>query len=175
MSVDPHERFLKLHMKHQQTLFSYLLGQLRNPHQAEDILQEVSIICWRKFSSYDPDRPYLPWAIGVARNEVRRNFRTQSRREGLLPQEILDQVAECMADQDEALSEEVRFLESCVSSLNDWQRKLLLLRYQDGYSPRDMAATLGRPLAALNMQMVRVRKALARCIERKRAQAHHAR
>lgn len=173
MSADAHERFLKLHMKHQQTLFSYLLGQVRNPHQAEDILQEVSIICWRKFASYDQDRPYLPWAIGVARNEVRRSFRKLGRQEGLLPQDVLDQVAETMVKEDEALTEEFRFLESCVSCLNDWQRKLLFLRYQDGCSPRDMAVKLGRPLSALNMQMVRLRKSLARCIEQKRAQARH--
>lgn len=35
-------------------------------HQADDVVQETARVLWQKFASYDPERPFWPWARQIA-------------------------------------------------------------------------------------------------------------
>lgn len=169
MVDDAQTRFLKLHMAHQRSLYGFLLAAVRNPVEADDLLQQVTLILWKKFGSFREGSPYLAWAFGVARFEIASHFRRQGRGERRLPLEILDQVAPELEAQEGRLEQERGALAECVRVLPEPLRELLRLRYDEGASLRDLAGRLGQSLAAVNMKIVRIRRALLDCTRRRLA------
>jgi len=165
VTEDLQTRFLRLHMAHQRALFSYLLAAVRDPGTAEDLLQEVTLVLWKKFEQYRPEVPYIAWAHGVARREVAAHFRGKGR-ETTLPLEILDSVAPELESLEGELSIESRALAGCMEKLPGPSRELLRLRYQERCSLRALADRMGQSLAAVNMRIVRVRRALLDCTRR---------
>jgi len=57
--------FLKLFLKVQPAVRSYLLSLLRNAVDADDVFQEVSLVLWERFGDYDDKYPFLNWAFGI--------------------------------------------------------------------------------------------------------------
>ncbi|MBN1669479.1 MAG: RNA polymerase subunit sigma, partial [Kiritimatiellae bacterium] len=72
MGKDPHTRFLELHMANQRDIFNYLLAAVHDFQDAEDLLQDVTLVLWKKFDQYKEEFPFLRWALGIARREVAR-------------------------------------------------------------------------------------------------------
>jgi len=166
MTEELHRKFLELHMAHQKTLFAYLLRGSRDYSQAEDLLQKVTIILWEKFKEYDPRLSYPAWAFGIARRQLALHFRETRRREVSLPAELLEQIALGMESEADQLSAESRALAQCLDKLPGDSRDLLRQRYVEGAPLSDLARLLGQTLAALNMRLVRIRKALLDCTGR---------
>jgi RNA polymerase sigma-70 factor (ECF subfamily) len=60
-------------------------------------------------------------------------------------------------------------LERCLRELPERQRQLILARYAPGASVQDLAAERRQTPTALSLALMRIRKALETCIERKLA------
>jgi RNA polymerase sigma-70 factor, ECF subfamily len=166
MSEETHRRFLELHLAHQKSLFAYLLAGSRDYAEAEDLLQKVTIILLERFPEYDPALSYPAWAFGVARRQLALHFREFRKREIRLPVELLEEVRQGMESDADRLSAESRALAQCLDKLPAPSRELLQKRYVESSSLSDLAATMGQTLAALNMKLVRIRKALLDCTGR---------
>jgi len=164
MAKDAQTEFLELHLAHQRALFGYILAAVRDFQRAEDLLQQVTLILWKKFGDYRRSSPFLPWAMGVARNEILHHFR--AKKEPPLPLEILDEVGGAMAEDAPGLSEESRALAECVQKLPELDRTLLRSRYQEGISLASLASRVRQSLAAVNMRLVRIRKSLVDCTQK---------
>ena len=61
---DDHERFTRLLIEHEPELLRCVLVAVPNRADARDIMQECSVALWRRFSEYDPERSFVPWALG---------------------------------------------------------------------------------------------------------------
>jgi RNA polymerase sigma-70 factor (ECF subfamily) len=166
MTQDRHHRFLELHLAHQRALFAFLLAGSRDFARAEDLLQKVSLILWEKFGEYDPAQSYPAWAFGIARRQLALDFRESRRRELSLPPDILEEVSQAMEGESERMSSESRALARCMDKLSDDAKDLLRGRYAENSSLADLARRTGLTLAALNMKLVRIRKALLDCTQR---------
>ena len=164
MAKDLQTEFLELHLAHQRAVFGYLLAAVRDFNRAEDLLQQVTLVLWRKFGDYRKSAPYLPWALGVARNELLHHFR--ARKESAVPLEVLDEVTGVLAEEQPRLSDEARVLAECVKKLPEPDRLLVRSRYEEGTPLSALAGRLRQSLAAVNMRLVRIRKALLECAER---------
>jgi DNA-directed RNA polymerase specialized sigma24 family protein len=77
---DDHERFTRLLIRHEPELLRCVLVVVPHRADARDILQECSVALWRRFAEYDSERPFVNWAMGFVRMEVRRFLRTAHRR-----------------------------------------------------------------------------------------------
>ena len=64
------EEMVRLLAKHQDDLFRYIFALLPHEEDARDALQETSVALFRKWSEYDPEKPFLAWAYGFAVLEV---------------------------------------------------------------------------------------------------------
>jgi RNA polymerase sigma-70 factor (ECF subfamily) len=91
--VEIHERFTRCWTLAQPIVASYLCAAVPDFHEAEDLLQNVSIVCLRKFSDYDERRPFVAWALGMAKIELLRLRRTQMRLPLLQDEKLLDELA----------------------------------------------------------------------------------
>src|SRR5258708_8332193 len=77
--MDAHERFTLLWTAAQPIVGSYIGSLVPDFQEAEDLLQEVALVLLRKFPEYDDRRPFVAWALGVARFEVLHAHRSHAR------------------------------------------------------------------------------------------------
>ena len=77
--MDAHERFTLLWTAAQPIVGSYIGSLVPDFQEAEDLLQEVALVLLRKFPEYDDRRPFVAWALGVARFEVLHARRSHAR------------------------------------------------------------------------------------------------
>jgi RNA polymerase sigma factor (sigma-70 family) len=134
-------------------LYRFCLLQMKNPADAEDILQEVFYKrLYRSPSFASPDHERR-WLFRVALNQCRDAWKHASRSE--LPLEVAS---------DTVTPEELGLLEQ-VAKLPEPQRTALHLHYWEGYSLREIAALLGVTVPTVKMRLKRGRDALRRTWE----------
>ena len=139
-------------------------------HDSEDILQNVASALVDKLDQYDPDRPFLPWAIGVARLEIMKHRQSRGRDRHVFGDEVLARLAEACVDfggEQEPLKEA---LDQCLGQLEGRSRKLLEFRYLHDLKPKRIAQQLGLTDNSVRVMLHRIRVGLRRCIERRMAQ-----
>jgi RNA polymerase sigma factor (sigma-70 family) len=71
--------FVKRLMEHRSMLHSFVYALLRDPHLTEDILQEVAVVLWSKYSEFRPGTDFGAWARSVAYREVLSARRSEAR------------------------------------------------------------------------------------------------
>jgi RNA polymerase sigma-70 factor (ECF subfamily) len=169
-----HRRFLQHFVSSERVLTGYLLAATGSPHDAEDLLQEVSVALWEGFERFDEKRSFSAWALGIARHKVIDWRGRRGRREAVLGLDVLDSIGRTALAESELLAERRSVLHRCIEALPAHLRELVGLRYRDGLPLEDLAAQFGRNLGAIQMALVRVRRALRECVERKLAEAWEA-
>ncbi len=166
-----HRLFLKHFLREESVLKAYLLTATGDMHAADDLLQEVSSVLWEKFEQYDDERPFRNWALGIARLETLKwRQRLARSRETLSPdllQTLADTAAECAGE----LDDRAVHLRQCVAGLKQKTRRVLRLRYWEARSIRQVAQELDKSVASIEMLLVRARRQLRQCVERKLAGA----
>ena len=74
-----HEALNELFKSVQEPLFRYLLSLVKEPHRAEDILQEVFIRIYRKLGWLREPDAFRPWAYQIASREAFRYLQRERR------------------------------------------------------------------------------------------------
>ena len=161
--VEDRSEFLRLFLKVQPAVRSYLLSLLRNAVDADDVFQEVSLVLWERFGDYDARYPFLNWAFGIARNHVARWRRSTPRARAWLPPEVEEKLAVTYAEIEDDLSPRRKALQTCVEKLGAHARELLTLRYEKVWSLQKIAQARGISLNAVNKALGKIRKALSDC------------
>ena len=135
--------------------------------QAEDILQNVALTCLRKFGEYDERRPFVAWALGVARREVLASQRKHARSFLCFRSDLLEQLAEVCEEMVPELDMRTRALRECLKLLDGRASKAVQLRYEQALRLDDVASKLEiKPLNA-RVLLSRIRSSLRDCVERK--------
>ncbi|MEM9645372.1 MAG: sigma-70 family RNA polymerase sigma factor [Planctomycetota bacterium] len=163
---DVHERFTRLLIQHEPELLRSILVVIPHRNDARDVLQECSVALWRRFDDFDPSRPFVPWALGFVRVEIRR-FLRQSRRRSVLTERAATLL---LADQDRDAAERdrrERYLTRCVEQLNATQRELIRGYYDLESSIPELADRTGRSVDAVYKMLQRIRQNLQKCVELK--------
>ena len=161
------QRLLKHFVEEDVPLRAYIFAATRNSHDTEDLLQSVWSILWRKIDQYDDRRPFRAWAFGVARLEVLKWRQRQGRSREYLTENTLELMAESATEHAADLDMRGEFLKECLKRLGDAWRHVLTLKYYQGLSIRDIADRIGKSTPAVEMILVRARRSLRACIERK--------
>jgi RNA polymerase sigma-70 factor (ECF subfamily) len=146
-------------------VFAQLVAGIGSFHDAEDVLQEVAVSVAKNYGAYDPRRPFIAWALGIARNHMLMYFR-KHHRDRLV---FKNHLAELVGSHLEALSEERQdirreALYQCLNRLDVDRRRLIEMRYSSGLSVVEMAERLGKSVAAVKGSLHRVRRALEKCV-----------
>ena len=145
----------------------YIFSALGNHAHGQDVLQKTNLALWRKADEYDPERPFLPWAMGIARFEVLAFFRDRQRDRHLFEPDVAEAMLSRAAIQMDELPARQAALRRCVSEIAPEHRQWLDLRYLRGGSLAEIAEKAGRTVDSVKSAMMRVRKSLRKCIERR--------
>ncbi|MEM1354773.1 MAG: sigma-70 family RNA polymerase sigma factor [Planctomycetota bacterium] len=155
----------------QTSVRAYLLAAVQNYHDAEDLTQQVAVAVARDFEKYDPQTPFIRWALAIARNRVLNYRRAKATSKLVFSPDTLESLAGAMPEQPPAQSETRQALDRCLGKLQDRSRHALTLRYEQDLKPREIALSLGMSHTAVTSLLHRVHKALAKCVKEALAKA----
>jgi RNA polymerase sigma-70 factor, ECF subfamily len=151
-------------------LYGLLLRVLRDPGDAQEILQETFLTAWKDARKFDPQRgSELAWLIAMARSRGIDRLRSRQRR-GQREEEAGRQISIVRSNvdamgNDPAAFREIRMaVRSALQELPDAQRTALELAYFEGLSQSEIATRLGEPLGTVktrtNLAMKKLRERL---------------
>lgn len=150
----------------QPAVSAYITAAVRDFSARDDILQEVAVAVLDAFDGYDDTRPFTPWAIGIARNQIGLYLRRLRRDRVTFDTDAMAGVAAAF---ERIPHDEVRRLDrlrECLGRLAPRARQLCELRYGRDMKPAAIAAALATSANAVSKALQRVRDELRGCIER---------
>lgn len=156
---------MNLLIRAQPDLYAFICMLLGRRDAVEDILQKTNLMLMRHAAEYDAQRAFLPWAKAFAYNQTRKYLKSQSRSPLVFSDELVDTLAQDALQPEYAERHELELLERCIQKLTPGQRELIQNRYYKGQSVETLADSMQRSLAAVYVQIHRIRKLLGKCIE----------
>src|SRR5215467_14522354 len=100
METDPRnetesrKRLMALMTRHQRQIFSYIYTLVPNRYDAEDLLQETSLVICEKFDEFKPGTDFVAWACQIAYWRIRYARQKFARSKVIFDQEIVDAIAQ---------------------------------------------------------------------------------
>ena len=182
MSVDPHnpapriapgttpesehrKRFALCWTQAQPIVAAYIASGIRDRQHCEDVIQETALAIAEAFDQYDTDKPFVPWAMGVARHKLLQYYRKHNRDRLVFDEALLSQIGERFEQQGDTAKQRHAALSACLEKLAEHAQEMIKLRYIDNLGYDQIADALGRTRAGVANSLYRSRKALAQCIK----------
>ena len=165
------KRFLRLFLQNERRLYAYILTLLPHRVDADDVLQEASLVMWDKFTPDNPPADFAAWGCRVAYFKVLDFCKKHQRSRVRFSQELLERLAETAIDQAAALQLDERrdALTDCIEKLRPHDRDLLTRRFAQGATTQSAASQLGRSVDAVYKALSKIRQVLFDCINRRLA------
>lgn len=174
--VDPGRvgEFVELYSAHYPRLQFYLMALLPAAGDAADVLQETSLVLWKKFNTFEKGTNFYAWACKIARLQALKHRERQGRSAVVLDIGVLEKLAQEAEQHGPTHAVEPRellgALSSCLERLSEADRTLIRKRYQPDSTVKRMAEEIGRSANSLSKSLGRIRRALLDCVERRMAQ-----
>ena len=143
MTSDAHASFADLLQRHRGIVFKVAGTYAFDPHDRDDLAQEIAAQLWRAWPSHDDARSFSTWMYRIALNVAISHVRgaVRQRRHVVPLDETLHDVADGNAVNHET-DQQWRILQGFIATLQSLDRALLLL-YLEERSTREMADVLG--------------------------------
>lgn len=131
----------------------------RNPSEAEDIAQDALLRAWRRRSTLRDNASRNQWLATIVRNEA---FRQRAR---VRPDPVSTiETFEGAEDERVVATVERADLHAALKRLDENDRELLALRYDEDLTQAAIARRLGIPEGTVKVRLHRVRAKLRRSI-----------
>ena len=158
-------------LANRQQLMSFIYGLVRDPQVAEDIFQGT----WLKLANAQQQGTVIQhqakWCRKVAKNLVLQHWRRQRNAKVVADSSLLEflDFVELAYEENplQRTSDRQQALNDCVAVLPSKSKRLLALKYDEGYPLQKIAQTVDQSTAAVVKALLRLRQALSICVEKK--------
>ena len=156
--------------QNEQMLFAYIMGIVKEPNWAEDIVQEAFVKAYENLASLKNKEAFGSWLRTIARNialaELKRNKREISTEPQILMgmEDIFRHVESREGDR---WSEKVQFVRECFDSLPENLNMPCKLHYFDNLKTAEVADLMQITLSNVLKRLERSRHQLKSCVEHK--------
>ena len=139
---------------------------VRDAQAAEDIFQNVALKAITREVSFEAEGAVLSWAFITARREGIDWLRRHRREAAGFDREILELMEQgWLAETADRGNSRMQALRECLDAMPEKSRKLLRLRYVEGYRCTEIAEKLETGLHAIYKRLSRLHHGLRNCIE----------
>lgn len=150
-----------LYEKTNKSIYAYALSITKDPHDAEDILQETFLKIYQKAPDYTSyDKP-MAWIFTIAKNFALMKFRQRKKEDSM---EVVEDMPEPHFSFVEDVSERI-VLETAVKKLDDNERTILLLHAVAGLKNKEIADLLDMPINTVLSKYNRTIKKMQKYLE----------
>jgi RNA polymerase sigma factor (sigma-70 family) len=134
--------------------------------QVEDLVQDVLLSLHSVRSTYDPDRPFMPWLLAIVRNRLvdgaRRYGRTAAHEVHIDESDVT--FSDPATNPDQETSRDLATLHGAIRSLPPGQRQAIELLKLQEMSLKEAASASGSSVGALKVATHRAMAALRRAL-----------
>jgi RNA polymerase sigma-70 factor (ECF subfamily) len=137
-------------------------------HQAEDVLQDLSLAALDKRESIEDLDHLRHWLRKVARDLAVDVIRRAGRRPAVLDADVFDRLESHWQRFDQLEAAEVQqIVHQCIDQLTPYNRRLIEQRYRNNLTGRTLAEALGRPVNTIKVALTRAHRTLLDCLRRR--------
>jgi len=166
MTSEEAEELTALWTSAQPVVAAFLRTLVPRPDEAEELLQQTAVVLVRKFSEYDRSRPFVGWAIGVAKMKVLGYRRDKALERHIFDETLVEQIADDYRQIENELLPVRDLLIQCVSELEGRAREAIRLRYAEQMKTPLIAESLHMSHGAARVLLTRARTTLRLCVEK---------
>jgi len=148
---------------------AFVTSVVRDFKDRDDVLQEIAVAVVESIDSYDAQRPFEAWAMGVARNQMKLYFRQRHRDRLVFDDATIQSIEAAFSQISEVDAHKLDLLNSCLAQLEGRAKELCALRYEENLKPAAISQSLGMAGTAVRKSLQRIREQLRDCIDRKSA------
>src|SRR6478672_6526593 len=153
---DPTAEFLELYSHNYPRLQFYLMTLLPIAEDAADVLQETSLVLWKKFDTYTTGTNFFAWACKIARLQVLKHRERRGKAALMFDDHLLETLAVEAAEDRFAPINSLRHLRQCLGRLSERDQQLICKRYEPGMSVAQLATNIGRTANSLSKSLGRI-------------------
>lgn len=158
--------------KYKNPLYGTILRMTRNPHDAQDLVQEAFIKVYQQLEKYNGTGSFSSWLYRVAINHCMDEFRKKRYQ---MKQSEIDE--ETVVDQNypEVVflkKERSRQLERLIATLPEDERLIILLRYINELSYDEISEMVDIPLSTVRNKLHRAKKKMRHTVKREGGNFH---
>ena len=130
----------KIYEDYRQKVFSYILSKVQNSDLAEDLCQNVFLKIYEKADTFDETKASVStWIYTIARNTLTDYYRTRR-----VTSEIPETLQSEQSTEDEVINGEMmERLADALSQMDERMRDVIILRFYDGKTLREIADNMG--------------------------------
>ncbi|WP_197439770.1 sigma-70 family RNA polymerase sigma factor [Calycomorphotria hydatis] len=155
---------MRLYTQHEVMLRAYVKASIPVWSDVDEVMQEVSLAAWRKFSQLNKHSEFGRWACMIARYEILMFRRKHARDRLLLSEDVLQLLAEEGASEIEECQLQLKVLEGCVEKLTEQRKHIVRSAYSPDHSIKSLAKLFGKTEGAFYQLLARIRKELLDCM-----------
>ncbi|TWT33917.1 RNA polymerase sigma factor [Posidoniimonas corsicana] len=156
--------FVQLLSKHQRKIYAFIRSLTPTTGDADDIMQDTSLVLWEKWEQFDQSRDFFKWACGFANIQVLRHRRKSATDRLWFDDELLQLLASQMLDRVDLFDLRREALDKCIQKLAADERTVVEHYYREGMSISNVAEKAGTSMRSIHRKLARARRALQRCI-----------
>jgi RNA polymerase sigma-70 factor, ECF subfamily len=162
------EEFVRQLAASEWELYAFIMMLLPRWADADEVRQRTTIVLWRKYDQFAPGTDFVAWACQVAKFEIKSFLRTQLRDRLYFEDTLIDSLSDTRATLKTRLSDRQDALVHCLEKLDPRDREIIDRCYSNlEVTAKDVALTLGRPVNTVYKALIRIRRSLLECIERR--------
>ncbi len=150
--------------KYMKKAYFLALGFVGDTNDALDLSQMAFIKAYRSLSSFDQERPFLPWFYAILRN-LCLNFVKRKKVIPMIPLEEANQSDPALCQEDHR-NEMKEIVGDAIVSLSAEAREVILLKYFQECSYKEMTEILNCPVGTIMSRLYYARKKLRENLER---------
>lgn len=162
-----HDRaaFGALYRRYVDRVYGYAFYLLGDHHDAEDATERTFLAALHAVGRFrDEGSTFRAWLFRIAHNQIVNALRSRGRRRSSSLSVLTDVAADGDPAVDAGADDDARRLRAALAELSDDRRQVVVLRFVDGLSAREVGAVLGRSEGAIRVLQHRALRELARII-----------
>jgi RNA polymerase sigma-70 factor, ECF subfamily len=155
MSTGDTQALARLYERWSRPVHALVVRLVRDPDDADDVVEDTFYQAWRQASRYQPARGAVStWIVTIARSRAldRLRSRRRLREEPLTPVMVLDELTDGVNPDPATGAEDAELRERVVEAIRALppeQREVLELAYYGGLSQTEIAERTGQPLGTV--------------------------
>ena len=159
------KEFLSEYNKITNGLRAYIRQLVPTRDDAEEVLQNTSIVLWNKFEKFESGTSFFSWACRVAHFEVLSYRRDKARDRHVFSDALFEILADEVDEIVESHDERTRALKRCFTQLKQKYQNMIVDVYFKKEKINAVAELMNTTPSALYKVLSRVRTKLRHCIE----------
>jgi len=162
-------RVQQLFVRHQGIVKAFILSLQPGFADAEDVLQEVNLVIWRRADEYQHGTDFGAWVFKIASFQIMALRQKLVRDRLQFSDELLAQIANNEFPSIRAIDLRREALQHCLEKLEKGELELVRLRYECGDDVASLAGMLGRSAKAIYRSLAKIHGLLMNCVQHRLA------